>query len=455
MICACCGFEINGEPHKISRGYVCDSCWNDPNNFFPEKMSHLERWEIFSKMFQSENLDAIEVPVVRIKQKNLTLYTGKLRAKNLLKMYGFCGFEEETLSGYQREIYEEKINDIYEYLVKCPMAVLPSIFISLRNGAQFKSIYPSSLSSDDLGTLTIQLKKGSIWIIDGQHRVGGFEKVLGNIALFKESKFRENDEFVKLMDYELPVIFIDSYEAAIFFNHNERMKTSAVDIERTIFFIINKTQNRISPSLKDALQYSIKMAGVNGIPVIDREEWRTEATSLIIKLNNLKNSPFLRKFNMSGARGLGRPVQLYSFVSSLKPLFMSDIFKKLDSDEKLLFLLTFWETVKSMNPKAFSENSYKDYLILKTIGIYSLNLLCSDYLNWCREKNLDLLEKDNVKVFLNPISNFDWRRSTSHIAHFGGLSGVREVHSILSQKTKETSSSNQSVQCNEQTCSAG
>lgn len=437
MICACCGFEISGKAHRISRGYVCDRCWNDPNNFFPEKVSHSKKWNFFSKMLQSENHRTIEVPVVKIKQKNLTLYAGKLKSKDLLKMYGVCSFEEETLSGYQRELYEEKINDTYEYLIECPMAVMPAVFISLRKGAEFKPMSQAFLNNDDIGTLTVQLKKGSIWIIDGQHRVGSFEKVLGNIAYFENSKFSENDEFVKLMDYELPVIFIDSHEATEFFNHNEKTKISPLDIERTIFFIINKTQSRISPSLKDALQYSIKRAGVNGIPVIEREEWRTEATSLIIKLNNVGDSPFFGKINISGARGLGRPIQLNSFVSSLRSLFMNDVFLEFDSNEKLHFLLSFWETVKSMAPKAFSENTYRDYLILKTIGIYSLNLLCSDYLNWCRERNLNFFEEDNIKVFLNPINNFDWKRSTSPIAHFGGLSGVREVHSILLQKIKE------------------
>jgi len=437
MICACCGFEIEGKIHKISRGHVCDKCWNDPDNFFPEKISHSEKWKKFSKILQSENHGTIEVPVVKIKQKNLTLYAGKLQSKDILKMYGVCGFEEESLSGYQRELYEEKINDIYEYLIKCPIAVMPAIFISLRSGAQFNSIAQTSPYNDDIGTLTIQLKKGSIWIIDGQHRVGSFEKVLSNIAYFENSKFSENDDFVKLMDYELPVIFIDSREATEFLNHNQRTKTIPEDVEKTIFFIVNKTQSRISPSLKDALQYSIKRAGVNGIPIIEREEWRTEATSLIIELNNVEDSPFFGKINISGARMLGRPIQLNSFVSSLKSLFMKDVFLKFNFDEKMHFLLIFWETIKCMNPEAFSENTYRDYLILRTIGIYSLNLLCSDYLKWCNERNLNFLETDNIKVFLNPINNFDWKRPTSSIAHFGGLGGVREVHSILLQKIEE------------------
>ena len=436
MICACCGFEIDGKMHKIKRGYICDGCWNDPDNFFPEKISHSEEWKNLVNILQDENNETIKVPVVKIKQKKLTLYAGKLRSKDILKMYGVCGFEEETLSGYQRELYEEKINDIYEYLIKCPIAVLPAIFISLRNGAQFDSISQTSLN-DDIGTLTIQLKRGSIWIIDGQHRVGSFEKVLGNITHFENSKFSENDEFIELMGYELPVIFIDSNKATESFDRNERAKASPLDIERTIFFIINKTQNRISPSLKDVLQYCIKRSGVNGIPIIEREEWRTEATSLIIKLNDVEDSPFFGKINISGARGLRRPIQLYSLVSSLKSLFMNDIFLEFDLKDKMHFLLIFWETIKSIYPKAFSENTYKDYLILKTIGIYSLNMLCSDYLRWCKERNLVFLEKDNIKAFLNPLNNFDWRRPTSPIAHFGGLSGVREVHSILLQKIKE------------------
>lgn len=441
MICACCGFEIDGKMHRIDRGYVCDGCWNDENNFFPERMLHSEKWKNFSKLLRNENHETIEVPVIKIRQKSLTLYAGKLPSKDLLKMYSVCGFEEETLSGYQRELYESKINDIYEYLIKCPIAVMPAIFISLRSGAKFNSMSKTSLKSDDIGTLTIQLEKGSIWIIDGQHRVGTFEKVLGNITYFENPKDLEKDEFVELMDYELPVIFINSQEATEFLIRNQSIKASPEDIERTVFFIINKTQNRISPSLRDSLQYCIKRAGVNGIPIIEREEWRTEATSLIIKINSIEGSPFFGKINISGARGSGRPIQLYSFVTSIKSLFCNDLFLEMNSTEKLHFLLSFWETIKNKNPKAFSGKSFRNYLILKNIGIYSLNMLSSDYLKWCNERKLNFQEKDNIKAFLNPIIDFDWDRSTSSIAHFGGLGGVREVHSLLLQKIKEANPS--------------
>jgi len=437
MLCSCCGFEIGEISHKIGRGYVCEKCWNDPNNFFPEKMQLLQKWGFQPENNKIQGQMTIKVSVIKIRQKNVTLYAGKLKSNDLLKMYSVCGFEEESFSGYQRELYEEKINDIYEYLLKCPVAVMPAIFISLRNGACFQPLHTSIKNNDDFGTLNIILKKGSIWVIDGQHRVGGFEKILGNFPSFEN--LESNDpEFMKLMDYELPVIFIDSNEATEVFNHSEQANASPMDVERTIFFIINKTQTRMSSSLKDALQYSIKRSGVNGIPIIEREEWRTKATSLIIRLNNREDSPFFNRINISGARGIGKPIQLYSFVSSLKPLFQNEAYLALNSDEKLFFLITFWETIKNIHEEAFKEKILKEYLILKTIGIYSLNMLCSDYLSWCRKKSLDFLDKKNLCIFLKPIISFDWKRSTSPIAHFGGLNGVNKVHSILIQKIQKS-----------------
>ncbi len=401
-------------------------------------MALLKKWGFLSEITQDEKQITLEVPVVKIRQKNLILYAGKLKSKDLLKMYSVCGFEEDTFSGYQRELYDEKVNDIYEYLVKCPVAIMPAIFISLRNGARFNPLHKSAHNNEDFGTLHIQLNKGSIWIIDGQHRVGGFEKILGNFTYFENQRSSEKHEFQNLMNYELPVIFIDSVEATEFFNHSEQMNASPMDVERTIFFIINKTQNRMSPSLKDALQYSIKRSGVNGIPIIEREGWRTEATFLIIRLSSLNESPFYNKINVSGARGIGKPIQLYSFVSSLRPLFQNRTFLTFNMDEKLNFLLIFWKTIMKMHKEAFTEKTLKEYLILKTIGIYSLNMLCSDYLIWCKEKDLDILDKSNLESFLNPIISFDWKRSTSHIAHFGGLNGVRKVHLILIQTIRES-----------------
>src|SRR5207245_253708 len=115
-----------------------------------------------------------------------------------------------------------------------------------------------------------------------------------------------------LKDYELPVVFIDSSQAA----REIKLKTKPEDpdvagpnlplnerdIERVVFFIVNKTAKGISPSLKDALAYKIKAAGIGGIPIIEEKPWRYVATkiSLVLFRNGRVGSPFTGLMKITG-----------------------------------------------------------------------------------------------------------------------------------------------------------
>jgi len=436
MICRCCGFEIIGNRHKVKSGFVCDKCWNDRNLFFPEKILSGERKKLDSGAIlqqKAHDLSSIRIPVIKLRQKNIILYVGKLKARIVLMLYGISVFEEDTLNGYQREIYENEIADLYEYITECPIAVMPGLFISLREGADFTaiSLKSSLIGKGDVGLLEIPMSRGAIWIIDGQHRIGSFDKVLSEIGHLQNENSSESDTFSELMDYELPVIFVDSQSIATNLNGINKRPITPVDIERTIFYIINRTQKRIPASLKDTLQYCIKKSGVNGIPIIDREEWRTIATSVAIRMNQREDSPLKRKINISGIRGRNEPIRLNSFVSSLRPLFLNRNFVELEFGKKIEFLLTYWKVIREMNEKAFREETRKDYLILRAIGVYSLNSLASDYLQWCKIRGFNPVNQDHIRVFLESIKNFDWNRLTSPFAHFSGMSGVKKIHGIL------------------------
>ena len=385
---------------------------------------------------ESSHQSSIRLPVIKLRQKNIILYVGKLKARTVLLLYGVSIFEEDTLNGYQREIYENEIADLYEYITECPVAVMPGLFISLRDGANFTAISSGSSSKDneDVGTLEIPIKRGAIWIIDGQHRIGSFDKVLSEIGHLQNETSSSGSAFSELLDYELPVIFVDSQEIVTKLNGIDRRSITPVDIERTIFYIINRTQKRIPPSLKDTLQYCIKKSGVNGIPIIEREEWRTIATKITIKMNQSENSPLRQRINISGMRGRNEPIRLNSFVSSLRPLFFNDSFAELEFNKKLEFLLAYWKVVEEMNKKAFRQETFSDYLILKAVGIYSLNLLGSDYLQWCKAMDYDPANQDSIRAFLQPIKSIDWNRLTSPFAHSSGMSGVKEIHKLLLQE---------------------
>src|SRR3990170_871019 len=208
MICSCCGFEISGKSYPIENGQrnVCEKCWDNPEMFFPEKIKNDQRLKLLSKMAQAKESrnGIVEVKVIKLVQKDVEMYIGKMKVDDILSLYELDKFKEEELEGYQRERYEERTSQLVEYLEKSPLAVMPAILVGLRE-TNFGSV------DGDLGVLRIDRKKGALWIIDGQHRIGGFSKIQDR---FFFSKCLGASLFSDLMEYEFPVVFVDSQGAA-------------------------------------------------------------------------------------------------------------------------------------------------------------------------------------------------------------------------------------------------
>lgn len=364
MICACCGYEIKGKVYSVENGQksVCKKCWNDPNLFFPEKIAKDERLKLLSRI-AGESRDqerSIDVSVIRLRQKDIEMYMGKMKVNDLLDLAELDKFKEEELEGYQREEYEERTSELVDYLTQCPLAIMPALLVSLRETV-FKP------QEGDSGILRIARKKGAIWMIDGQHRIGGFAKIRDRFIF---SKAVDPSVFSSLMDYELPVVFVDSARAtgkirSGLVGANDGF--SSEDIERTIFFIVNKTQKGISPSLKDALLYRIKTSGIQGLPIVEKEGWRILGAEIGISMTRDDESPLKDKINVSGKRDTGRLIQLNSFVSSLQALLFDKEFSSLSQDDKLKFFKAFWTVLRDSFPKLWTRRPSESTCFLRRL----------------------------------------------------------------------------------------
>jgi DGQHR domain-containing protein len=427
MICSCCGFEIKGKNYVVENGtkQICEKCWNNPDLFFPERIQEDERLKLLSRMANEtrSHEDSIQVKVIKLAQKKIEMYVGKMKVQDILELYELDRFKEEELEGYQREQYEERTSELVDYLTKCPLAVMPALLVSLRR-TEFDSM------DGDFGVLKIPRKKGSIWIIDGQHRIGGFGKVRDRFIF---SKAVDPSLFSSLMDYEFPVVFVDSELAVDEIGGKLESESgfSSEDIERTIFFVVNKTQKGISPSLKDALLYRIKTSGIQGLPIIEKEGWRIKAAEIGITLNSDESSPLKDKINIGGKRDTGKLVQLNSFVSSLQTLFSYKDFSKLSKDNKLRFLKAYWATLRDLLPQAFEKKLDKEYMLLKALGVYSLHWLARDVFQTCLKQGNDFGKSETLKPILGPLRSFDWYVKTSPLSGLGGMKGASKAHDLL------------------------
>jgi len=374
--------------------------------------------------------ELVEIEVVKLVQKGMPLYVGKMKAVDLLDLSGIEQWSEQTLTGYQRDRFNEKTREIADYLQECSIAMIPALLASFREG-EFHAV------KGDFGTLRIPRKGAALWLLDGQQRTGGFKEILEELQeiqkkgkkLSKEEQSDSQRYDELLRDYELPVVFIDA-DAIV-----KKVKQEAPNVEigpdhveGAFFFIVNKTQKPVNPSLKDELAYRTLMAGIRGIPVIEKFKWRTEVVPIANDLNR-NGSPLKGKMNLGGTRGLGRPIRLNSFVTSLEPLFKgNETFKALSTEDKKEFLKAYWSVVKNLYPDAF--NYPKDYLVLKTLGVYSLNYLANDIFNWCFNKGIKVPAEPDIQVFLEPLKGFNWSKDST-LAAYGGKKGVEAAYKVL------------------------
>ena len=84
-----------------------------------------------------------------------------------------------------------------------------------------------------------------------------------------------------------------------------------------------------------------------------------------------------------------------------------------------------------MFEEAFED--VRNHLLLKTIGVYTLNWLAADILEWCRIRRIEATEA-TISQFLAPLSGFNWRGkdpSSSPLRGLGGRAGVSEAYKLL------------------------
>ncbi len=322
-------------------------------------------------------------------QKGIPVYSGKMRASDLLELSAIDEWKENHLTkGYQREQFEDKADDISVYLEMCPIAMVPGVLASLREEHDFTPV------RGDLGILHVPNVKGSLYLMDGQQRTGGIQRVRAHYQELLERKGdlskdeqRESQALKELLDsYEVPVTFVDTRMVM------ERirelappdMKIEPSHAEMAYFFIVNKTQKAVNPSLKDQLAYNIVRANIGGIPVIEREKWRAAAVPVVNALR----------------------------------------------EEQIAYLKAYWNVVQKLWPKAFAEATKKEWLVLKTIGVYSLNRLANDVFNWCHAKTAKVPNEKDIEPYLAPLKATDWTRDSTFAA-YGGQKGVRVVYDTL------------------------
>lgn len=298
----------------------------------------------------------MQIPTIQFTQGSRKLFLAALPIslfdpdKNLVKV---DHFDARTQSGYQRKPSSARAKDFARYIVKARGISPTAILLNVRESiGDFKPIH---------GTFGIlDLPEGTVlWVVDGQHRIEGFEEVI------------TSDRNASFSGFHVPVVI---------------MSENSEYEEAKQFIIVNKTQKGVKADLAERfIAKMVRREGPQDLDNLPRAttrdiEWRPRATDLVDKLNNTNpeepsdefyGNPWAGKIQLPNEPKGSTVVSQKSFEDSLKPVLNSDSFRAYNTDELALLLVRYWKALNAVCPEAFQTP--RDYVTQRTTGVFVLH----------------------------------------------------------------------------------
>jgi DGQHR domain-containing protein len=325
--------------------------------------------------------------LVRLVQSNIDMFMTSLKVKDIINNYEVDIHEQEkNPQGYQRPPIPTHYRDIGKYLLDNSNTIfLPTALLAAIDKRQ--------IIKESHNTLEI---RGKIRIVDGQHRIKGFE-----YAIEKENKLGSNINnklSQRLEDFQLPLIIM------------------VIDLENPIekinevssFININSKGKKVSTDL--AINLRNEIYKLNDEYLLDENKMQEKiATETTKHLTNMNDSIWTNAIKLVPT-DKGRVISLNLYNKSLFPIIKQLIeFYEINDDKEVndminhlqLFINDIWDIVSIVWPGCFSNKRYnKDYNIQKGIGVHALHLILTD----CISTNINkLISKDNNISNLNEL----------------------------------------------------
>jgi DGQHR domain-containing protein len=322
----------------------------------------------------------IKTIVKRFEQGGVEMYVGTLSSKDILAIHAVDVRDEAHPDGYQRIRDPARCRKVAEFVRNTVPRILPAnIIINLRGKGSFTPLD----GYDCIGVLEMPTEEGTAWVVDGQHRLGGF------------------DELEAELQMELPVV--------VFKDLGRRL-------EMFHFKVINEEQKKVNLSLALELMGDLRGDLMRG------PSWKLTAHDIVKRLNDDTDSPWQAQINMTGARGVGRPVNQVTFVNALRPLIDSaaSSFSMKSLDEQVAFLKDFWHAVAEVFPAPWS--SPRGHLLKKGFGVATLSRVAGRVYALCERD--DDFSPDNIRRLVQRLGSFNWHSKAGHFAGYGGTLGI-------------------------------
>lgn len=293
-------------------------------------------------------MESITIPTLKLVQQGCTMYLGRMTARDLVDIskvdYWVPGVPDDR-QGYQREAREARLRRIGRFLVGklYPTRLMPgAILLNAREQLAFED------DGDGIGRLT--LRSGQpLWIVDGQHRVGGLRYAIEKLGS------------ADVRDQQLPVVITENLD-----RFAEMMQ----------FFVINQEQKKIRTDLANRLLQQQARDTEGFTRLLEQGlEWKVRATALSDRLNADRDSVWLGRVQMPNQKkNPDHIIKEISFTTSLRPVVAgTSILSRLHVDQLSEVLGRYWKALAELMPEPFE--SPEKHVIQKTPGVFSLHAI--------------------------------------------------------------------------------
>ena len=361
-------------------------------------------------------------PAIRFLQNGRVLYVAAIPASRLVELAKVDVWDpDHPDQGYQRAPSNARKRAIGRYILGKD-AILPvGGLLNARpkaNGGgedtygsvlQFNPI--NDMGDITIGELSIPEDVQPLYIVDMQHRLGGFEWAL------------EQEGGQVVADFPLVVTIADGLS-----------KLEEVDQ----FDLINTEQKKVRTDLARRLK-SIQAGDTDRRLRLDERGKLWEAKGPVIAdILNKSGGAWQSRILAPNQSKRDMPTMIVretSLVSSLKPILQTPYFVVQPERQAAELIGRYWEAIKRVFPEAFGFPD--NYVIQKTPGVYSLHELAPEVFELAREKG-DVSEEQIYEV-VKSFSEIDggsdyWLKDNDEgAAQYGSMKGFRILAAQLRQ----------------------
>jgi DGQHR domain-containing protein len=359
---------------------------------------------------------------IRFVQNGRVFYVAAIPAAKLVEITKVDVWDpNKPLSGYQRAPSTYRKRAIGRYAMKDDAIMPIGGLVNARPVGdqdaedQYGSVLEFVPEWGDgnvaVGQLSIPGNAVPLYIVDMQHRLGGYEWAL------------EQEEGARLADFPLVVTIADGLS-----------RLEEVDQ----FDLINTTQKKVRTDLARRLKV-MQAKDLDHRLALDQQGKLWEAKGPVIAdILNKSSGVWHQRIlppNKSKRDMPSMVVRETSFVSSLKPVLQTPYFVRQKEEHSAELISRYWEAIRLVFPEAFQNPDA--YVIQKTPGIYSLHELAPEVFELARDKGD--VSAETLYEILSSLGQVDegvffWHTENDEgAALYGSMKGFRILASTLRQ----------------------